>query len=65
MAAEITKIGGIQLKGGVSLGDFLSPEDKASLGVAKRNLKKANKVVRETSRLQDELRRIEDEMRNL
>lgn len=63
MAAEITKIGGIRLKGGVSLGDFLSPEDKASLGVAKHNLKKANKVVRETSRLQAELKEIEEAMR--
>ena len=64
MASEITKIGGIKLKGGVSIGDFLSDSDKATLGVANRNLKKANRVVRETSRLQSELKSIEDAMRD-
>lgn len=63
MASEISKIGGIRLKGGVSLGDCLSEADKASLGLSKRSLKQAQKVVRETSRLQDELRMIEEEMR--
>lgn len=64
MASEITKIGGIKLKGGVSIGDFLSGSDKATLGVANRNLKRANRAVRETSRLQSELKSIEDEMKD-
>lgn len=64
MAEEITKIGGIRLKGGVSLGDFLSDEDKLQLGVGNTNLKRANSVVRNTSRLQSELKNIEEEMRN-
>ena len=64
MAEEITKIGGIKLKGGVSIGDFLSDSDKATLGVANRNLRSANRVVRETSRLQSELKSIEDAIRD-
>lgn len=64
MVSEITKIGGIKLKGGVSIGDFLSDSDKATLGVANRNLRSANRVVRETSRLQSELKSIEDAIRD-
>lgn len=63
MAEEITKIGGIKLKGGVSLGAFLSDEDKAVLGVGNTSLKRENANARRRTRLQAELKGFEDEMR--
>lgn len=63
MAEEITKIGGIRLKGGVSLGDFLSDEDKSQLGVGNTSLRRANADARRRTRLQAELKEFEDEMR--
>ena len=63
MAEAITKIGGIRLKGGVSLGDFLSDEDKSQLGVGNTSLRRANANARRRTRLQSELQDIEDAMR--
>lgn len=63
MAEEITKIGGIRLRGGVSLGDFLSESDKVALGVGNTNLRRANENARRRTRLQAELKEFEDEMR--
>lgn len=63
MAEEITKIGGIRLKGGVSLGDFLSESDKVALGVGNTSLRRANANARRRTRLQAELKEFEDEMR--
>lgn len=63
MVECITLIRKDDFKGGVSLGDFLSPEDAVKLGVAKASMKKAMQSQRRIDALQKEQEAIEEEMR--
>lgn len=63
MVECITLIRKDSFKGGVSLGDFLSPEDAAKLGISKASMKEAMKSQRRIDALQREQREIEEEMR--